>query len=565
MVYNITKTRLLYTIPLLFFTQAVVAPNAQAQVMAPLPPQMSQLPLPPATLQGAPNIQLRTPARGASLGDSGASVRVDVLHVSGETRFPEATLIAAAGFSPGRTLTLADLRLMAQRIRDYYSAHGYIVAQAYLPAQDVNNGAITIEVVEGRYGAVRLEDRARLTPSVARGILSGLGPGDVVAAAPLERRLLLLSDLPGVEVNAVLSPGADVGTSDLTVGLRRGAFVSGDLEVDNYGNPYTGAYQGGGTVNFNEPLGIGDVASVRVLTSGDGMQYIRGAYQAQLGLATLGGSYAYFHYRLGGSFSGLDANGAEEIASVYATYPIVRSYDNNLRGLVDFDHRTLQDNIGSTGAVSDRAANVGIIGLIGDHHDRVWGGGWDAYSLYGSVGNLNIESPLARAIDAGTARTAGGYEKFSGSFDRLQTIAGPLSLYGEIRGQVASKNLDISEKMELGGPYGVRAYPEGEAYGDEGYIATVEARLWLPTPVQGFPGRLQLIGFFDTGYVQSYQNPWIAGPNSVTRSGAGAGLNWFAGSNFTVKVAYAQIVGTGPATSYPDRNGQFWFEVVKFF
>ena len=33
--------------------------------------------------------------------------------------------------------------------------------------------------------------------------------------------------------------------------------------------------------------------------------------------------------------------------------------------------------------------------------------------------------------------------------------------------------------MELGGAYGVRAYPEGEAFGDTGYIATTEARLML--------------------------------------------------------------------------------------
>ena len=58
-----------------------------------------------------------------------------------------------------------------------------------------------------------------------------------------------------------------------------------------------------------------------------------------------------------------------------------------------------------------------------------------------------------------------------------------------MRGQLAFDNLDSSEKMELGGAYGVRAYPEGEAFGDEGYIATAEARLMLDSLTGSLPGR----------------------------------------------------------------------------
>ena len=67
--------------------------------------------------------------------------------------------------------------------------------------------------------------------------------------------------------------------------MTPGASISGEVDVDNYGNPYTGAYQGGGTVNFNEPLGIGDVATIRLLTSGAGMQYGRAADTGRGGAA----------------------------------------------------------------------------------------------------------------------------------------------------------------------------------------------------------------------------------------------------------------------------------------
>jgi hemolysin activation/secretion protein len=118
--------------------------------------------------------------------------------------------------------------------------------------------------------------------------------------------------------------------------------------------------------------------------------------------------------------------------------------------------------------------------------------------------------------------------------------------------------------MELGGPYAVRAYPQGEAYGDEGYVATVEGRLRLPR-VTGLPGRLMLAGFYDYGWVQFDKTPWVEGPNSATRAGAGVGLTWIVTNSFIARVSYAHIVGTGAATSSPDNSGQFWFELVKFF
>ena len=97
--------------------------------------------------------------------------------------------------------------------------------------------------------------------------LAGLDRGDIVANAPLERRLLLLSDLPGVAVKSTLVPGSEVGTSDLLVDLVPARRVTGSIDADDAGNRYTGYFRLGGSVNLNEPFGIGDVASVRGLVS----------------------------------------------------------------------------------------------------------------------------------------------------------------------------------------------------------------------------------------------------------------------------------------------------------
>ncbi len=318
-------------------------------------------------------------------------------------------------------------------------------------------------------------------------------------------------------------------------------------------------------MNLNNPLGIGDRLSLRGLTSGDGFNYVRGSYQAQLGVATLGVAYTALWYRLGDTFAPLHANGDEQIASAYASYPLVRTRNDSLTALVDVDYRTFRDRVDSTSTVTDRRAGVVTAGFSGGHRDSFGGGGTDNYSVYASFGELDIETPGARAADATSARSNGDYAKLAISVDRWQHLVGPLSLYAHVRGQIASKNLDISEKMELGGAYGVRAYPEGEAYGDEGYIATLEARWALPTPMQGLPGHFELFAFVETGSVRFNQHPWIAGPNTATRSGAGPGIVWSKTNDFIVSASYGFELGDARATSAPDRGGCFWFQVVKFF
>jgi hemolysin activation/secretion protein len=549
------------------FTIALLAaaPSAFAQPAGTVGGQIRQIPPAPTQPRSIPDIRVERAHPAVNPEPGGPRVVVRSLHVTGETKFSEAVLIAAADFRPGAELDLADLRGMAARITDFYNRHGYFVAQAYLPAQAVDGGSVTIAVMEGRYGRITLDNKAHVSDRLAGSILSGLDVGDTVATAPLERRLLLLSDLPGVGVTSTLSPGEAVGTSDLRVDLSPGRRLTGSVEGDNAGNRYTGEYRGGGTVNFNEPLGWGDVASLRVLTSGSGLNYVRGDYQGQIQDALIGVAYAHLAYRLGREFSPLHASGTVDIASVYGGYPLIRSRDTNLNVLVDFDNRAMKDKVGATGSVNDRTANVVSVGLAGDHRERLWGGGWTSYAVNWSVGDLNIKTPEARALDTITARANGGYQKFSYQVAHLQGFGGPLSLYGEARGQLASKNLDSSEKMELGGAYGVRAYPEGEAYGDQGYLLTAEARLRLAALSERTGGLVQAMAFVDNGSVTLNKSPWVAGPNHRTLSAAGIGLSWADTHNLLVKVTYAFRLGNERATSAPDRSGRLWVQASKFF
>ena len=546
------KTKLI-PFALLALTQSIFAqpiPNAGSQMQQ----------LPPATVPQklAPQIEIKPAIAPAAAPSDSARLMVSALRVTGAQAYSEAELLALTGFRPGTEQSLSDLRVMATRIADHYRRNGYFVAQAYLPAQDIKDGVVTIAVIEGRFGKVTLNNQTNVSNGLVNNLLGGLQSGDPVVSSSFETPLLLLSDLPGVVVKSTLVPGASVGTSDLLVDLTPGRRVSGSIDADNAGNYYTGRYRLGATVNYNEPLGLGDVASLRVLTSGKGLNYARGSYQLQFGKATVGVALSALRYELNKEFTGV--NGTAQVASVYGSYPLIRTRNTNLNAGLVLDAKKFKDN------EELKKAQVLTASLSGNHRDSLGGGGYSAYSLGLSAGNIDLQTPVVRAFDAIAAQSNGNFNKLSFSALRLQRVTDSVSLFGAINGQVASKNLDSSEKMGLGGMHGVRAYPQGEAFADEGYLINLEARMRLPRFSEKMPGEIELIGFVDTGTVTINKNPWTAvGSNRRTLSGAGVGVNWTVSNSFVMKAYYARKIGDEVATSAPDKSGRFWIQAVKYF
>ena len=524
--------------------------------------------IPPASLQPreAPTLEVAPEPRAApATGVDNTRIRVQQIRLTGVKVYPESELLAQTAFQPGTDLTLTDLREMAARLSDFAHRNGYFRALAYLPPQDIKDGVVTMAIVVGQYGKVTIHNETNLRESLADSLISGVDQGDLIEAAPLEERLLLLSDLAGVQVNSTLAPGAQPGTSDLTVNLTPGPRVTGSVDADNAGLPATGAYRLGATVNVNNLAGLGDVASVRVLSSGPGMTYGRASYQVEVGRATVGAAYTQLGYRLGQDFSDLGAHGTAQIASLYASYPLIRSRDTNLYAQLGFDSRIYQDKVDAFDLTTNKTANVLMPGIYGDHRDTLGGGGLTSYGLTLSLGNLDIQTAAVRDIDDSTAKTNGQYGKLAFNAMRIQRVTDEFSLVGSVSGQVASKNLDIWEKMQLGGMYGVRAYPAGTAFGDQGYIVNLEARYLLPPLSANMPGRLSLVALFDTGGVTYNKNAWAPTDNNVTLSGAGVGFTWADPNNFTVKGYYAHKVGGSSDTIASSASGQFWFQLVKYF
>ncbi|MCF8157660.1 MAG: ShlB/FhaC/HecB family hemolysin secretion/activation protein, partial [Rhodoferax sp.] len=218
----------------------------------------------------------------APAGPEMGSVRVQVkaFRISGNTLISEPDLQAVLLPWVGKETSFAELQQAINAVAEAYRARGWF-ARPQLPAQDVNDGVISIHIIEGRLGAVRLDDggkelrtdRAMVTDTMTARQKSG----EPLNLDALDRSTNILNDTPGVAVATILAPGQNTGDTDAVVKVQDKPLFSGTAMLDNQGARSTGADKLSVSLMMDSPRGIGDQIALNGNTS-EGSQYLKLAY-----------------------------------------------------------------------------------------------------------------------------------------------------------------------------------------------------------------------------------------------------------------------------------------------
>ncbi|HBN9711466.1 ShlB/FhaC/HecB family hemolysin secretion/activation protein [Pseudomonas aeruginosa] len=490
----------------------------------------------------------------------GPTVLVKRFQLSGNRQFDDQRLLALLKDLPGQELNLPQLHAAAARISAFYQEKGYVLARAFLPAQEIQDGTVRIAVLEGRYGKIDLHNTSRTLDRVLRRPLSALTSDSVVQGAELERTLLLLSDIPGLQAKGTLLPGQKQGTTDLRVEARPGPLVSGRLEADNYGGRYMGEYRLGTTLDLNSPLRLGDQARLSLLGSDRHQRYYRAAYQLPLGSrgTRIGLAHAETTYRLVRDFSRLDAHGRAITDSLFVSQPLLRSRSFSLSTQLQYENKRLRDDQERTGRHSRKEIRLWTASISGNAQDRLLGGGQTGFSLAYAHGQLAIDSAEERLLDRYTIGTAGNFDKIMLNAVRLQHLSDRLQLFAQLNAQWSGGNLDSAEQFDMGGPYGVRAFPLGsyKGYGDEGWQASAELRYSLA------PG-WQLSSFIDQGAVKFLKHPNTAESNRNRMAAVGSGATWY-GADHQISLTAAWPMSQEKNIK-PERTPRLWLQATRYF
>ena len=474
----------------------------------------------------------------------------------------ELTKILQDGMGEKKTMTQLNATLTA--LTRYCRQHGYPAAAAYVPAQESSDGMITIKVIPGRYGEVKIDNRSKLKEGVIQGFVKKLKSGDIIRTGKLETTLYSISDVSGTKAVGVLSPGKDFGTSDLTVRIEKGKGTSTVLYVENYGSKDTGQYRYGLQENLYDVSGNGDKMSVGGIISNRDMHNYYVNYETIVGRGgtTLGVGFSRMDYETGINI--LKTQGIAETFSLYGQRSLYHLTNSGMTVNYGYNYRRLTDEIivQPSSLKSEKYSHSVYVGVEGFERRP---GTVLNYQAKVTTGRLEPDSEHAR-MQTSRNQTQGRYTKGELSVTAVQRLGNRADVLVKASGQLASHNLDGSERMYLGGASGVRAYPQGEGSGDEGIMATIEPRFYTKVP------GLVFSTYFDIGHIMyyndgsSYSTPEGRPASSMTLKGYGVALSYTKPNDWFARLDYARRIGSDPNLSEKAKaKGRLWFMLGKIW
>ena len=226
-------------------------------------------------------VQIPDPAFGAPDQAAKTHFVLEGVEVDGATVFSAADFSALYAPMLHKDVTLADIYRVRDQITAKYRSQGYILSQALIPPQSITGGVVHVQIVEGSIGKVSVEGTAANEPMV-RASMGGITASRPLQVHDLERRALLVGDIPGLTVHTTLKPSDTPGQADLIVSAERKRF---DFTVfaDNRGSRAIGPFEFGTSMTVNGLTGPDSLSLLYASASPTSeLRYLAGHYQRVL-------------------------------------------------------------------------------------------------------------------------------------------------------------------------------------------------------------------------------------------------------------------------------------------
>jgi hemolysin activation/secretion protein len=417
-------------------------------------------------------------------------IRVIAFELSGGVAHPsvglsltdvQRILDEAVRAQPDTGYTIADLEAVSDKVTEFYRSKGLVVAKAFIPAQDVRDGKVKVQVLEGKLSAIVVEGNKDYSAKTLLRPFEDL-IGAPVAKDDIESALLTLTNYPGLNAFGVLSAGQDVGTTKLALRVQKEDRIEFDFGLDNAGSHLSGENRATLSMNVNNLFGQADVLRTYALygfdTSDSEANGLYGGFNYELPFAGnrdafyIGGATnSYSIGNLDEDLADSDPQGdAFEAATGYRhAFAPSRVWSGNLG--VEFQWKTssyesdgdelFEDTLSvlrtsfDMSYVDQRFRGVNQLAVSYSHGFK---------DLFGSLGDYVREEGGASREDA-----TGQFDKIVLDMSRLQRLTKGSSLLLHVRGQYSPDPLVSLEQVSLTGPNAVRAFRVTERAGTDDF------------------------------------------------------------------------------------------------
>ena len=490
------------------------------------------------------------PARSAtSTAGKGVSVRVDKVDMVCADAQVAASLRPLAASREGRRCDFAELEAMIVEMREALAFQGFVGAGVWFPRQDVTGGVIKVQVDLPKLGSAMVQgkDESRGLWSEILG-RSGVRSGAYLRSDDLEHGLLMIERYEGSPVRGLLRPGSAEGLVDLSLQPPGDSPNRYGIFADNHGSRFTGAARAVVSAETRRLSSLPDHLTVSGAFS-EGMNYgsIQYVFFPTANGLRVGASAGLMNYRIiEGGLAGAGVEGSSDVYGFAASYPLILRQAESLSLEFKADDRTILEHAAGSLRGHKRIHSASL----GAQYSARSATKATSASLFLSSGSLRQLENAAASQDAAGPGTVGGFSKLKADLvSQWATPVGVLLL--GLEGQHAFQNLDPTEELAVGGPYGVRAYPVGEGSIDSGMLFRAE----LSRPFGSWSGWAIDGGIFaDYGLLRPNREdyPGYVGPGSYHLGGWGVMINARSPEGYFIKSFITNRLGNN---SGADGNG----------
>ncbi|HEY9710200.1 MAG TPA: POTRA domain-containing protein, partial [Oculatellaceae cyanobacterium] len=423
---------------------APVTPDSTPPVQP--PPTPAPTPDSTAPVQPSPTPPSPTPSNSPA-------IQVQKIKVTGSTVFTPDQLNSIVQPYEGRSLTVEQLREVADKITQLYLDRGYITSRAILVDQAITEGAVEIRVLEGSLEEIRIEGARRLHPNYIRKRVR-LGAKTPLNTAQLEDQLRLLRADPLFEnVEASLRAGTRLGQSILIVRVVEANPFEGSAGIDNYSPPSVGSERLGINLLYRNLTGNGDaIATSYNHTTRSGADDVDVTYRlpvnAMNGAVQIRTAFTW-NKIVEESFSFFDIQGDSQLYEISFQQPLVRSPREEFSLSLGLTHQISKALIGvapiSPGANSEGITTTSVIKFAQDYVRRDIKGAWSVRSLFSfGTGLFGATTNTAPVPD-------GQFFSWLGQVQRVQVLNSNNFLIMGADIQLTPNTLVPSQQFVIGG------------------------------------------------------------------------------------------------------------------
>ncbi len=492
----------------------------------PLPPLEELLP----QIEDTPSIPQPSPEQIPG------TIIVNQFQVIGSTVFTSEELAPILEQFTQRPISFAQLLEAQDAITQFYQDRGYLNSGAFIPPQTLQNGVVTIEVVEGEVEAIEVTGTRRLKPSYIRSRLA------LATQAPLnQERLLTALQLlqldPLIEnLSAELAAGSRPGLSQLEIKVQEADAFSSQLTLDNQRSPSVGSIRRQLQLTHGNLLGFGDRFNL-TYTNTDGNNTLDDiSYTLPINPrnSTLSLSYSRSQSNIiEEPFDSLDIESKSRSYELTYRQPLKQTPTVEFAlGLTASRQETETSLLDipfplSAGANDSGETQISTLRFFQEYTQR---SNRNVFALRSQF-TLGIN-----AFNATINSNAPDSEFFAwrGQAQYLHLLAPDTILVLRSDLQLADQALVPLEQFSVGGQLTVRGYRQDTLLADNGVFASAELRLPI-LRISDWKMLVQVTPFFDFGTVWNSSNS-DTDIETSTLSSVGLGLRFLLGNNFNARL-----------------------------